>query len=94
MGTIDNISKAVGGGWVSVAVIIGIMILMGWLKARQAKARRDAAKKETNETRIDDQADTSDINQNTEDRRDEANSEIDDVRERMASTPKKKRPRS
>lgn len=76
----QNVSDFIGGGPVSIAVGIILMVIFGYVKASQKKAQRDSAEKETDLQRQVEQAKTQDRNQDLQDNWDDASEGIHQAR--------------
>lgn len=77
---VQDITSFLGGGWVSVVIGVLVVIIFGWVKHAEKKAKRDAAEKETDINRQQEQAQTSEENNQLQDKWDDAQSEIDQIR--------------
>lgn len=93
METVEKLLDVMGGGWLSLGVLLALGIFLLWIQAKERKARRDRARHETQQGRLNDQANTVVDNQSAQDEWDEASDEIDDIRSSIGSSSKKKRPR-
>ena len=80
MGDISKLLDLMGGGWMSLGILILFGVLMIWLRGIARKAKRDRAEKKTNAERIEDQADTSNESRKTEEAWDDTQDEMDQIR--------------
>lgn len=81
MDDIKNVFDYLGGGWLSLVLVVLLGLMIGYLKYAEKKAKRERAQKETDQNRAKDQAGTSEQNQTTQEKWDEGMSEIDKLRE-------------
>jgi len=78
---IKNVFDYLGGGWLSLVLVVLLGLMVGYLKYAEKKAKRERAQKETDQNRAKDQAGTSEQNQTAQEKWDEGMSEIDKIRE-------------
>lgn len=81
MDDIKNVFDYLGGGWISLVLVVLLGLMVGYLKYAEQKAKRERAQKETDQNRAKDQAGTSEQNQTTQEKWDEGMDEIDKIRE-------------
>ena len=68
------------GGWLSLVLVVLLGGIYIYFTIKEKNERNARAAKETDETRVKDQADTVPVNQRAEDARDQAQDEIDRIR--------------
>lgn len=83
MDKIEKVIDILGGGWLSLVLMIVFGIIVIWLISLEKKIKRDQAIKKTNQERVNDQAETSTVSQETEENWNDAQNEIDEIRNRL-----------